>query len=256
MKYLQPPVDLRTTAKPLPDLHNSGYLKSLSQAAKIVLIGLPDYKQLLLKLPGAKTVLGLLADLEGRRFDRENHIQTLGDVETAKMHVPGSNAAHGIHYNPTSLRAGRHVFEELPIADFTQYTFVDFGSGKGRMLFLAAEYPFHRIIGVEYASDLHVIAEQNIRSYRNPRQRCSQLSSVNIDAANFEFPRENSVLYFYFPFRRPVMEPLIQRLDESIGQYPRDVIIVYLNPELSEIIERTRHFKIINRGPYYTIYRT
>jgi hypothetical protein len=213
-------------------------------------------KKLLLSLPGAKTALKLIADLESRRFDRRHHIQTSGDVQTAEMQIPGTSAAHGVHYNPTSLRAGRQVFLELPMEDFSQYTFVDFGSGKGRMLFLAAEHPFRRIVGVEYASDLHAIAERNIHSYRNPLQRCSELVSLNIDAATFEFPPENSVLYFYNPFRRPIMEPLIQRLDESVSRQPRDVLIVYLNPELTEIIERTRNFKIMNRGQYYTIYRS
>jgi hypothetical protein len=217
--------------------------------------GLTDYKHLLLKLPGAKMALSLLTDLESRRFDRRNRVHTVGDVQSQKMQVVGNHASHGNRYSPTSLRAGRRVFDELPIADFSEYTFVDFGSGKGRMLFLAAEHPFRRILGVEYSSCLHTIAEQNIRTYRNPRRRCSELASLNIDAATFEFPRENSVLYFYSPFGPPVMEPLIQRLGESIDACPRDVFIVYVNAVHSEIIDRTRQFKITFQGPYYTIYR-
>jgi hypothetical protein len=218
--------------------------------------GLADYKRRLLRVPGAKTALRFLVDLESRRFDRQYHIQTSGDVQSQKMQVAGNNAAHGVHYNPTTVRAGRRVFQDLPIDDFSQYTFVDFGSGKGRMLFLAAEHPFRRIIGVEYSSYLHDITEQNISSYRNPGQRCSDLASLNIDATSFEFPREKLVLYFFSPFRRPVMEPIIQRLDESVSASPRDVFIVYLNPELSELIERTRNFKTIFQGRFYSIYRS
>ena len=215
-----------------------------------------DCRHFLLSLPGIQLVLLWRADMHARWFDWRHGIRTSGDVQPEKMRVTGKNLAYGRKYNPTALRSGKRVFEELPINDFSQYTFIDFGSGKGRMLFLASEYPFRRIMGVEYAADLHDIAEQNIRSYRNPRQRCFELVSLNVDAADFAFPLENTVLYFYSPFNRPLMEPLFRRLDESVGAHPRDVVIVYMNPELSDIIENTKHFKTILRGPYYSIYRT
>jgi len=213
-------------------------------------------KELLRTLPGVRTALGLRAELESRWFDWRNRISTIGDVQPEEMKGAGRNLAFGRKYNPTTLRAGKRVFTELPVSDFSKYTFVDFGSGKGRMLFLAAEYPFRRIIGVEYAADLQEIAQQNIRRYRNSRQKCFDITSENLDAADFEFPRENSVFYFFSPFNRPVMEPLIQRLDRSVSDNPRDVLIVYLNPELSDVVESTENFKAIMRGQYYTMYRT
>src|SRR5689334_23652607 len=39
--------------------------------------------------------------------------------------------------------------------DLTLFTFVDIGSGKGRVLLMAAEYPFPHIIGVELLPELH-----------------------------------------------------------------------------------------------------
>jgi tRNA G46 methylase TrmB len=38
---------------------------------------------------------------------------------------------------------------------FEDFTFFDFGSGKGRALHLASEFPFKNIIGVEFSSKLH-----------------------------------------------------------------------------------------------------
>jgi SAM-dependent methyltransferase len=213
-------------------------------------------RRFLLTLPGIRVAAFARTNLESHWFDWRYNIRTAGDVQTHQMRIVSTNSRHGRRYNPTSLRTGKRVFEDLPIKDFSSYTFIDFGSGKGRMLFLAAEYPFRRVLGVEYATDLHLIAEQNIRSYRNPGQQCFQLESLNIDATEFDLPRENTVAYFFSPFNRPLMEPLIHRLDESIENHPRDFFIVYLNPELSEIIENTRHFKIISRTTYYTIYRS
>jgi hypothetical protein len=61
------------------------------------------------------------------------------------------------------------MLRDLPIPDVSGYTFIDMGSGKGRMLLLAAEPPFRRIIGVEFASDLDALARSNVKTYRNPK---------------------------------------------------------------------------------------
>jgi SAM-dependent methyltransferase len=213
-------------------------------------------KKFLMKLPGMYTLARLRTEVESRWFDFQHRIHTYRQVTTDKMIIGGANSPHATLYCPTHLRSGRQVFRNLPIADFSRYIFIDFGSGKGRMLFLAAEHPFRSILGIEFAADLHATAEENIRRYRNPKQACFDIRSLNIDAAEFDFPNENCVLYFFFPFRRPVMEPLIDRLDRSLDQHPRDIILVYMNPELADIIEHTNNLRLHMPGRYYNIYRS
>jgi hypothetical protein len=58
-------------------------------------------------------------------------------------------------YAPVRAANAHAALRDLPIGDYAQYTFVDVGSGKGRMLFVAAEYRFRKVIGVEFATDLH-----------------------------------------------------------------------------------------------------
>ena len=48
--------------------------------------------------------------------------------------------------------------------EYSRFTFVDYGSGKGKAMFLAAEYPFKRIVGVEFAPALHEIACKNLNT--------------------------------------------------------------------------------------------
>jgi histone methylation protein DOT1 len=62
----------------------------------------------------------------------------------------------------------QQMMQALPI-DFTQFTFVDLGSGKGRVLLMASDYPFKRIIGVEFMPELHRVAQENIRKYTEHR---------------------------------------------------------------------------------------
>jgi predicted O-methyltransferase YrrM len=54
-------------------------------------------------------------------------------------------------------------------------TFIDFGSGKGRALWMASEYPFRQLIALEFSPELHRIAEANITRYFSPTQRCGLL---------------------------------------------------------------------------------
>lgn len=45
--------------------------------------------------------------------------------------------------------------------------FVDFGSGKGRLLYQAARLPFGRVVGIELFEHLNQIARQNLERNRS-----------------------------------------------------------------------------------------
>ena len=76
----------------------------------------------------------------------------------------------------------------------------------------------------------------------------------------FEFPPEPSIIYFFYPFERFVMEPVIDNLNRSLAQHPRDVFVVYLNPVLTEVVEAASHLRVYARTVYFgcscTIYRS
>jgi tRNA G46 methylase TrmB len=79
-------------------------------------------------------------------------------------------------YQPTEPALFREMMARLPI-EFDRFTFVDIGSGKGRTLLMASEYPFWKIVGVELIAELHDAAEENIRDYRSPTERCMHIES-------------------------------------------------------------------------------
>ena len=67
-------------------------------------------------------------------------------------------------YQPTEPELFREMMGALPI-ELERFTFVDIGSGKGRTLLMASEFPFKRIVGVELMEELHRAAEENLRAY-------------------------------------------------------------------------------------------
>ena len=144
----------------------------------------------------------------------------------------------------------------LPIQNHAEYTFVDLGSGKGRMLFLAAEYPFRKIQGVEFALQLHQQAERNISRYRHARQRCTDLESTNLDASEYIFPDGKLVLYLFNPFGPEVFKKVLINLGKSLAQHPRHVIVVIVNPEFALITEAMPFLRLYFQTRRFQIYQS
>jgi predicted RNA methylase len=109
--------------------------------------------------------------------------------------------------------------------------FVDFGSGKGRIVLQAAlAYPFRTVYGVELSPSLHAVAERNVAAVRH-RFRCADVHLLQGDARSVELPDTVTVAYFYNPFRGAVFEAVVHRLLASVDRNPRRLRIVYGNPQ-------------------------
>ncbi len=111
-------------------------------------------------------------------------------------------------YQPTEPAAFHEMLDALQqtpgpgqsTLNFRDFTFLDLGSGKGRTLLMAADYPFRRIVGVELLPALHQIAQENLRQYKSESQKCFGLEAVCADATDFPFPDGPLVIYLFNPF--------------------------------------------------------
>ena len=123
--------------------------------------------------------------------------------------------------------------------EWQRFTFVDIGSGKGRALMLASRYSFQCLMGVELSPDLARAAELNLRHFRAEWRRSVPVHLIIGDAADFEFPSDPLVLFIYHPFGIPVLEKLLRNLELSLQIRPRDVYILYVNPEYETVLENS-----------------
>jgi tRNA1(Val) A37 N6-methylase TrmN6 len=157
-------------------------------------------------------------------------------------------------YEPVYLGEMEMMLSSLPV-DFPNYTFIDFGSGKGRALLTASIYPFHRITGVEFARELHEVALKNISSYRNPKQKCFDISSVHADATEYDIPPEQVVLFFNNPFRASLMEATVRNIERSLRATPRDAyIIAYGRWTARAVIQQLPGIELAHEARVYSIY--
>ena len=171
-----------------------------------------------------------------RQFDRRYGIDTRGLIYIESMDVSRENQQRGWGYMATQPEWYGILLSQLSI-DYSQFTLVDFGSGKGRSLLLAAQFPFRRIIGVEFSLELHEIAERNLNAGKSNDRQCHDLLSVHEDATEFDLPTGPLVLYFYNPFKETVMRRVVENIGRSIREDPRPVILVYVNPTCRHVLD-------------------
>jgi hypothetical protein len=147
------------------------------------------------------------------------------------------NAAHAVRYQPSGRDEFEHILATLAV-DCARFTFVDVGSGKGRVLLFASDHPFARIVGIEFSPQLHAIAQTNVRVYRSPSQRCREIKPILGDATTFTLPAGPLFIYMYNPFSEAIMSSFAENLRRSLAAAPREVWLAYLNPVARVVFDR------------------
>lgn len=137
-------------------------------------------------------------------FDQEHNVHTHDDVAVGDLAIGTDSARFAERYGPTPELTFRTIISQLDL-DLASYTFFDFGAGKGRTMFLAAEYPFAKIVGVELAPKVYQVGLRNIQTFQSASQRCFDLELIEGDAVDVELPTGSVVYFLYAPFHGPVM---------------------------------------------------
>jgi SAM-dependent methyltransferase len=182
-------------------------------------------------------------EAESQSFDATYGTETSAIREVGSLDIASPNARYAVRYQPSSDTLIRNAISRLNM-DATEFTFIDFGSGKGRVLMVAAEYPFKQIIGVEFSSELNEIAKHNVARLPSNLNHTGRISALCCDAAEFEPPPGNLVCYFYNPFGAAVLEPIANRLAARTLRGYR-TIIIYVDPQKRELFDKTEKFKIL-----------
>jgi len=156
-------------------------------------------------------------------------------------------------YQPIEAPLFQEMLGALSI-DYRQFTFIDIGSGKGRPLLMASEYPFGKIIGVELLPELNAIAQENIRKFPEERKRCKQMEAVLGDATQFRFPLEPLVVFMFHPLLHTAFEKVMANLQASFLTHRRPVWLVYANPLYESLVLETGRFRKVLGTLHYSIF--
>jgi SAM-dependent methyltransferase len=191
---------------------------------------------------------------ERSEFDDQFRIETARVREIGSLDVDVENAKFAVRYQPSPVDLVRSVLAKLGI-DYSRFTFIDFGSGKGRVLILASEFPFAKVVGVEFSRELVEIARANIDRVREQDQKVRNIELVCGDMAAYEPPASPLVAYFYNPCGPSVMSAVLDRLRESWLRSPRDLLAIYVHPEHREVFDGSGFWSALDSHKFCCVYR-
>ncbi|BAZ06887.1 hypothetical protein NIES3974_35490 [Calothrix sp. NIES-3974] len=180
-------------------------------------------------IPLSRRLIGLYFD---KKFDQIYQVDTCGSIHLYELSVTRSNTESCSIYDPIPARTIRNLIANIP-RDFSDYNFIDFGSGKGRALFVAAEYNLQKIIGIEFARELHETTLKNIKQYKNPNQKCFDIESICCDATEYAIPDGKCIFFFFAPFGADIFSQVMDNIRKSYEQNNRDMVILYVTDPIT-----------------------
>ena len=201
------------------------------------------------------TLRSCLLEIGEIRFDRKYRVDTVGALRLDDLTVESENARHAVSYQCTKIATFREIFAGLQIP-FEEFVFVDIGSGKGRAMLLASDWPFKKIVGIEFAAELHRIALRNLYYYYNPAQHCTEFEAICADAVKCELPPGNLVLYLFNPFGPEIVVQLLANIRRSLTAHPRQAFLVYNNAVCHTVVEESEIFRRVRTTDLFSIYRS
>lgn len=189
-------------------------------------------------------------------FDIQHGTETSG-LLSGKVIARGTRAApedltayYGIA--PSILRALLDFWlrELHPVAPIERTVFLDIGAGKGRAMFLASEYPFLRVEGIELNPTLASIARNNIAIWGESQQSTmlSPLEFHEADATRSPLPHEPILAHLFHPFEDLLLRRFLRHVETELTVHPRPFDLFYVNAEHESLIDRHPAFSRIWLG--------
>nr|AUN87431.1 N-6' methyltransferase [Micromonospora echinospora] len=180
------------------------------------------------------------------RFDERFGTETNGIVGLADIDSIGTHQEEASHYLPTRKQEFDRMMATVGELDHGEHVFVDLGCGKGRVVLLAAEKPYKKVIGVDFSPSFISQAKENVERYTGP-VATHEIELLAIDAVDFVVPPENLIVYLFSPFGPPVFDTVMRNLVAATKKRKQKITIVYYSPDYDDVV-REAGFTLVAQG--------
>ena len=151
------------------------------------------------------------------KWDDLLHIRTVGrdDTNADEFRYP---------YEPTPYT----VLERLADSGLFRKsdTVLDYGCGKGRVVFFLASQTGARTIGIEYDPRIYEDALENRRTTISR----GKPEFILTRAEEYPVPPQVNRCYFFTPFSVEILHKVMARILESWYEHPRDIFLFFYYP--------------------------
>ena len=189
-----------------------------------------------------KSAARILADY---RFDWKYGTDTMRRVDVDSFDTDSGYRAHATPYQASKARPLMKLFHELRLPK--DGILVDLGCGKGRVLFVAAQLGFKKVVGIEFCAQLCRNARKNAELFLKKYPSSSAIEVIEADVSRYEFNGDENIFFLYNPFDSVVLADVLERINTSAVKTPRDMWMIYNNPVLHDIVLQNQLFVEYNR---------
>jgi hypothetical protein len=196
-----------------------------------------------------------------KSFERTYGLDTVGVTYLDGLSIESKNRGRGNYYEGTRLMPLRKLIPQMRDLVSPDSAIVDCGSGKGKVLLIAAESGVMHVRGVEFAKELCEIAESNWEKFEARKQTGSKVEISCSDILDYAIRPNDSMFFLFNPFDAVVLEATLDRIAESVEKHPRTIVIAvaFLSDTYRTIFEKKarfeKHIAIVHWACEFTLYK-
>ncbi|MGN0437175.1 MAG: class I SAM-dependent methyltransferase [Lachnospiraceae bacterium] len=166
------------------------------------------------------------------RTSKEDKFEDFFGIESTEVVYNNRYNDDYYRYEPTSYSGLICAFDALEGVISKYDRLVDFGCGKGRVLFYVNQRFQCEVCGIEIDEEVYEQALSN-RAYYNTKFRDSmdRIEIINGKAEEYEIHPEDTVFYFFNPFTLCIFEKVIHNILESVKSHPRKIYVMLYYPK-------------------------
>jgi SAM-dependent methyltransferase len=190
------------------------------------------------------------------RFDWKYGTDTMRWVDRNELETESDNRSHSAPYRATKVGPLLQLLDRLHLP--RDCNFLDIGSGKGRVLLIASQYGFRKVVGIEFSPELCAIARKNVEVFCRKAKPLSSIEVIETDATKYAFQAEDRVFFMYNPFDGFILGKVLDNIRHSLEENPRRIWLIYNTPLYHEIIKAAGLFQSDSfyeiGGNYFRVY--
>lgn len=188
----------------------------------------------LLKLYKAGGIQRIYQEIGNFIFDLYNNVET-------RKRVNNDSYDEIFDYMPSYKKSVSNPLKFIQNSEvkLEEYSFIDIGCGKGKVLLIASKYNFKNLIGYEINEKIFSILNKNINSLQ-----IKNLMIIN-ESIDVEKIQNKSIVYFYNPFSENMTNSFFEKL--STNKNLKNLIIIYVNPQYVNILNKYSWKKVYQK---------
>ncbi len=157
-----------------------------------------------------------------------------GRLEQKELGIP-TERANDYSGSPTE------VIKTLSKYDITKDdAIIDIGCGMGLAMWYMSQFSFGEIGGIELSEMLIKNAKSNLSIMKNKTGKKCNFKFFSGDAGKWDGYKDYNYFYIYNSLPKQVMEEFADRIELSLKEKERDIIIMYLMPEFPEVLMKRK----------------